>query len=94
MPEAPPGIWPPPNESHPWARVPDDANLQPGQVWPPLPEAAKGKFVVLAEVPGHGFHYIVIDASLKAPPSAGGKPIEEGEAQPKAQPAGSTQVRR
>lgn len=42
---------------------PEHPIYEPGTVWPP-PNAV-GKFVVLAWIPGQGWKYIVIDASLK-----------------------------
>ncbi len=69
LPEPPPGIWPPPRPAHPIVPVPPDLPLEPGTIWPSLPEGAEGKYLVLAWVSGDhehsGWHYVVVDTSLK-----------------------------
>ena len=54
LPELPPevGIWPPPSASHPIVPVPPDHALPPGSIYPPLPDHARGKFLVLAWISG------------------------------------------
>jgi hypothetical protein len=69
----PPGIWPPPTENHPVQPIhpggehPDQGVPPPGSVWPPIPEGVQGKFVVLAYIPDHGWHYIVVDGGARWP---------------------------
>ena len=65
LPSPPIGIWPPPNPGNPILPVPPEASneLPPGGVWPPLPPGAKGKYLVIAGIPGIGWRYVVIDAN-------------------------------
>lgn len=83
LPSPPPGIWPPPTIGHPVHPIeePDTEPGEPGHlpappagaIWPKPPGAASGLFVVLAHIPEHGWHYIVIDPSLwPSHPIAGG----------------------
>ena len=71
LPELPPevGIWPPPSASHPIVPVPPDHALPPGSIYPPLPDHARGKFLVLAWISGEheksGWHYVVVDSDAK-----------------------------
>ena len=82
LPELPPeiGIWPPPSPAHPVVPVPPDHALPPGAIWPPLPDHAQGKFLVLAWVSGEhdhsGWHYVVIDTSAKPDHSLPGRPSQ------------------
>jgi hypothetical protein len=73
LPSPPPGIWPPPTIGHPvHPIVPPDEDgddgeaghlpaIPPGAIWPRPPSPVEGLFVVLAHIPEHGWHYIVID---------------------------------
>ena len=71
LPSPPPGIWPPPTIGHPVHPIeePDTEPGEPGHlpappagaIWPRPPGPISGLFVVLAHIPEHGWHYIVID---------------------------------
>ena len=93
LPELPPevGIWPPPSASHPIVPVPPDHALPPGSIYPPLPDHARGKFLVLAWISGEheksGWHYVgdrhsdaKPDHSLPGgrPPHVSGQPVPGG----------------
>jgi hypothetical protein len=83
LPEPPPGIWPPPGPSHPIVPLPPESELPPGAIWPPLPEHAQGKFVVLVWISGEhehsGWHYTVIDTNLAPDQGLPGEGEEGGE---------------
>lgn len=78
LPSPPPGIWPPPTIGHPIHPIaPGDPSKPghlpappPGSIWPRPASPVEGLFVVLAHVPDHGWHYIVVD------PDAWPKPVE------------------
>jgi len=84
LPPPPPGIWPPPTIGHPvHPIVPPDEDgdegepghlpaIPPGSIWPRPPSPVEGLFVVLAHIPEHGWHYIVIDPDAWPKP---GNPI-------------------
>ena len=57
----PPGIWPPPGKGNPIIPIPEGSNIPAGAIWPRPEGEVKGLFVVRAKVPGHGWHYIVVD---------------------------------
>ena len=67
----PPGIWPPPTVGHPIVPFPPEGEggehpghlpeIPPGSIWPRPPGPIHGKFLVLAHIPEHGWHYIVVD---------------------------------
>lgn len=82
LPEPPAGVWPPPGPSHPIVPLPPDVDLPPGTIWPPLPEHAQGKFVVLVWIGGEGehagFHYTVVDTNLKPDQGLPGGEGEDG----------------
>lgn len=63
--DLPPGmIWPPPGHpAHPVA-----PGRPPGQIAPPI-AGPPSKFAVLVWIPGYGFKYVVVDASLKPTPA-------------------------
>lgn len=73
VPEPPPSVGggpivPPGGPGIPGRPIDPDARpehpiYQPGTIWPP--PNASGKFIVLAWIPGMGWKYIVVDASLK-----------------------------
>jgi hypothetical protein len=80
----PPGVWPPPTVGHPIHPIapggqhPDQGlPPPPGAVWPPIPEGVQGKFVVLAYIPDHGWHYIVVDGGARWPDGRPGRPQPE-----------------
>jgi hypothetical protein len=81
LPPPPPGIWPPLNGNHPVQPLPGtpDQGLPapPGSVWPPVP-GGKGKFLVLAGIPGVGWRYVVVDLSLQVSPPIAGTPTPKG----------------
>jgi len=89
LPEAPPGIWPPPSFNHPWVPIPPDATTKPppGAVWPPLGEdLPDGQFWVVAGIPGVGWRYVCVDLTLEAGNELpGGRP-----ARPSNRPPGSS----
>ena len=82
LPEAPPGIWPPPSWNHPWVPIPPDETEppEPGTIWPPVAEHPPhdGKFWVVAGIPGVGWRYVCVDITQKPPgaekPPMPGKP--------------------
>ena len=100
LPELPPevGIWPPPSASHPIVPVPPDHALPPGSIYPPLPDHARGKFLVLAWISGEheksGWHYVVVDSDAKPdhslpggrPPHVSGQPVPGGGNRPSTGP--------
>jgi len=100
LPSAPPGIWPPPTIGHPVHPIeePDGEPGTPGHlpsppagaIWPRPPGPVSGLFVVLAHIPEHGWHYIVIDPDAwPKPPLTPEHPIAPGQpplAQPKRTP--------
>jgi hypothetical protein len=61
-----PGSQPHPDNTLPGsgARPDNTLPLQPGVIWPPIPGASKDKYLVLVIIPGVGYRYVVIDASL------------------------------
>ena len=69
LPSPPPGIWPPPTIGHPIHPIAPGEPGAPGHlpappagaIWPRPPSPVNGLFVVLAHIPEHGWHYIVID---------------------------------
>ena len=84
LPEPPPGIWPPPMPGHPIQPLPPSVSLPPGAIWPRPQGPVEGKFIVLAHVPGHGWHWIVIDPDSWPEPGEPEHPIAGGGvAQPK-----------
>jgi hypothetical protein len=97
LPSPPPGIWPPPTIGHPVHPIeePDTEPGEPGHlpappagaIWPRPPGAVSGLFVVLAHIPEHGWHYIVIDPAAWPKPE-GPKPEHPiaGQPTPPAQP--------
>lgn len=79
LPEAPPGVWPPPSIGSPIVPVGPDNTLpaQPGTIWPPVGGNASGKFWIVAGIPGVGWRYVCVDVSLRPDnslPSGGGRP--------------------
>lgn len=61
LPSPPPGIWPPVMPGHPIQPLPPGLTIPPGAIWPRPPGPVEGKFIVLAHIPQHGWHWIVID---------------------------------
>ena len=99
LPSPPPGIWPPPTIGHPVHPIapPDEDGegepghlpaIPPGSIWPRPPSPVEGLFVVLAHIPEHGWHYIVIDPDAWPKPEGPkpGHPIAPGQPVPPAQP--------
>jgi hypothetical protein len=97
LPSPPPGIWPPPTIGHPVHPIvpPDEdddgeAGQLPappaGAIWPRPPGPVSGLFVVLAHIPEHGWHYIVIDPDAWPKPEGPkpGHPIAPGGGTPPA----------
>ena len=98
LPSPPPGIWPPPTIGHPVHPIepPDEDDPEAGHlpappagaIWPRPPGPVSGLFVVLAHIPEHGWHYIVIDPDAWPKPEGPkpGHPIAPGQPVPSAQP--------
>jgi|SRR5579864_5137410 len=86
LPKPPQGVWPPPRPEHPIVPLPPEVELPPGTIWPSLPEGAEGKYLVLAWVSGDhehsGWHYVVVDTTLKPDQGLPGEGEEEGETHP------------
>jgi hypothetical protein len=93
LPSPPPGIWPPPTIGHPVHPIapededdPEAGHLPappPGSIWPRPPGPVSGLFVVLAHIPEHGWHYIVIDPDAwPKPPVSPEHPIAPGSPTP------------
>lgn len=59
--------------------------LQPGVIWPPIP-GARDKYLVLVVIPGVGWRYTVIDASLSADNTLPSHPTHPDQGLPGSQP--------
>jgi hypothetical protein len=59
--------------------------LQPGVIWPPVP-GARDKYLVLVVIPGVGWRYVVIDASLTPDHSLPGSQPRPDHSLPGSQP--------
>jgi hypothetical protein len=97
LPKPPPGIWPPPTVGHPIhpiAPTPPGSPGTPGHlpapppgaIWPPVTSPVEGLFIVLAHIPEHGWHYIVVDPDAWPKPGAPTHPIAPGEPIPPREP--------